>query len=747
MCERMALYRQTFLYTIEQQLLIQQRQLILWVPVGIALGAAFFFALPWEIPRWMGLGGFSLLLCTGGIILLAGWHWLLARCFGGGCMTIALGAILALRALYAQPPMPELPRRAVVLCGTVQKIMLAHTLINGKSLPRSVELSSVKFEDYLTPNIPPLSRILMVRLRKGDETPLSLGDKIRVRALLMSPPFPAFPGGRDRQFEAWFKGYAGGGKALSTVQVLGQQSQSWTRLSAGLACLRSDIGDQIRTTLHGAVGNIAAILLAGQNENLSARVREDFSDSGLAHLLAVAGLHLGLVIAIVMEVSRVCLASWEYAALRFPCKTFSAFLALGVGGFYVLLTGAHLPAQRGWLMAGIVFLALAVGRRGASMRGLACAACVLLAFSPQVVTSVAFQMSMAAVMALIAGYESVSALIKTLMSTWILQCSPFIRWLIHHGIGVFMASLFAGLATMPVVMAHFGVIEPYFILANLIAVPIMAVWIMPAGLIALCLMPFHGAGSALWIMGEGIRLVLELAHGVANWTGARLPVPHMPGWGLLASLLGICWLCLWRGAWRWRVGFIVLALGCLSPWCRQQPDILFDPTGQMIGIRGKGVLYVLGHSYAERRVEQAWAQALALPVERIPVQALKGNKVFNASQTLLQCGRQKLSSTCVLRRDGKTILIFLQNKQFDNDNQETLETLCQGVEVVISVETLGRVCAKVPLRIDRSSAWWNGAQAIFLKGTPSVEKARRERLWVLHPGRHATPLFPLAQAE
>ena len=740
-------YIRSFIDIIEQQLLIQQRQLILWVPVGIALGAAFFFNLPWEIPRWIGLGIFSFLLCIGCFVLAIGWNWLLARLCGGGCIALAIGNILALQVLYAQPPMPELPRRAVVLSGTVQKILLAQSLVNGKTLPRRVVLSGVRFQDYLMRETPPLSRTLFVRLRKEDKTPLSLGDQIRVRALLRSPPFPAFPGGRDRQFEAWFNNEAGSGIALSTVQVLGQQRQGWERIATGLARLRSDIGCRIRAVLHGSVGNVAAILLVGQTSNLSPSVREDFAESGLAHLLAVAGLHLGIVMAIVMEVSRFCLVSWEYAALRFPCKIFSALLALIAGGAYVLLTGEHLPAQRGWLMASIVFLALVIGRRGSPMRGLAWAACVLLVFSPQVVISVAFQMSMVAVMALIAGYESINNFMKTHRAEWILQRSAPTRWIIQHGIELISASLFAGLATMPVVMAHFGVIEPYFILANLIAVPIMVMWIMPAGLIALCLMPCHWAAGALFIMGEGIKIVLWLAHHVAIWSGARLPVPHMPGWGLLASLLGICWLCLWRGAWRWRVGFIVLVLGCLSPWCRQQPDILFDPTGQMIGIRGKGVLYVLGHSYAERRVEQAWAQALALPVERIPVQALKGNKVFNASQTLLQCGGQKLSSTCVLRRDGKTILILLQNKQFDNDNQESLETLCQSVEVVISVETLGRVCAKVPLRVDRTSAWWNGAQEIFLKGTPSIEKAQQERLWVLRPGGHATPLLPMAEAE
>ncbi|MBO7072339.1 MAG: hypothetical protein J6V89_02305, partial [Acetobacter sp.] len=122
-------YIRSFIDIIEQQLLIQQRQLILWVPVGIALGAAFFFNLPWEIPRWIGLGIFSFLLCIGCFVLAIGWNWLLARLCGGGCIALAIGNILALQVLYVQPPMPELPRRAVVLSGTVQKILLGQSLV------------------------------------------------------------------------------------------------------------------------------------------------------------------------------------------------------------------------------------------------------------------------------------------------------------------------------------------------------------------------------------------------------------------------------------------------------------------------------------------------------------------------------------------------------------------------------------------------------------------------------------------
>lgn len=213
--------------------------------------------------------------------------------------------------------------------------------------------------------------------------------------MLRAPSPPSFPGGRDLQREAWFSGAAGSGYALGMLTPLNSRSSS--RLEA----LRENIAARIEATLPGQTGAIAATLLAGETGRIDATTRQDFSASGLAHLLAVAGLHLGLVMAAVAVSVRALLTASERLALYWPCREIAALVGLAVGSSYVLLTGAHLPSVRALGMAVLVTLALLTGRRVLSMRSLAVIALAILLVSPVAVLDVSFQMSFAAVMGLI----------------------------------------------------------------------------------------------------------------------------------------------------------------------------------------------------------------------------------------------------------------------------------------------------------------------------------------------------------
>lgn len=787
-------------------LVAEQRRLVLWVPVGLALGAAFYFygltAEPCAV--W---GVWAPLLLTA-VAVGAGVVWrhvLPVRCMAGFCATVAFGGAMGWIAAHRQPPMPELPRRAVVLSGVVRAVHDLPPRGEGQPPARRVDLAGVRFHMPLTEEAPPLARLLAVRLRVDDTAPLMVGEKVRLRAVLHPPDFAALPGGRDWQFEAWFSGRAGSGMALSAHdaprsdeqdlppetqpayqddltqagpdQASGKQSDAepvvaggngFARIGAAasgggravasgsitlwrqrLETLRTAMDEQIRTILPGAVGAVASVLLDGRGEAIPVSVRDDFAASGLAHLLAVAGLHLGLVMAVVMALCRLGLASWEYAALRWPCKALSALAAWGAGGGYVLLTGAHLPALRGWLMAGVVVLGLVAGRRAVSMRGLALAATVLLLLWPQVVADMAFQMSMAAVMALVAGYESLHPLVQGWCARQQSRMGRAGGFMLGYLAELVLASLLAGVATLPVVMAHLGVIEPYFVLANLVAVPLMAVWIMPMGLLALLGMPFGLAAPGLWLMGLGLWPVLWLAHGVASLPGARFAVPAMPGWALGAALLGLAWLCLWRRGWR-LAGLVVFGLGVLSPWLVSRPDILFSPDGGLIGVRMRDSVLVMGHSAEQAGLEREWARVLALPVQRF--NAARDGQTPDGS---LVCGQDGVAGACVFQRSGLTMLLIPAPPPAGTsiaEGQALMGELCTGMDLVVSTGGLGHLCAQVPLRLDRALARQEGAQAVYLASSGRVHVVsdrlwRGARPWVLNPGGHGRPLLPLARSE
>ena len=128
-------------------------------------------------------------------------------------------------------------------------------------------------------------------------------------------------------------------------------------------------------------------------------------DAGLAHLLSVSGLHIAIVMGVSFWVVRLLIACWRWLALRVEGKAVAGIAALVAGGFYMMLTGAQVPMQRSFASAVLVTLALLTGRQAVSMRSLALAAAAVMLISPVALLGPSFQMSFAAVLALIAGWE------------------------------------------------------------------------------------------------------------------------------------------------------------------------------------------------------------------------------------------------------------------------------------------------------------------------------------------------------
>ncbi|NVN42161.1 ComEC/Rec2 family competence protein, partial [Ameyamaea chiangmaiensis] len=476
------------------------------------------------------------------------------------------------------------------------------------------------------------------------------------------------PGARDRQFEAWFSGLGGTGLALGMVT----RPEGTAPRPLRLERLRERIAARIGATLPGTPGAIAAIVLTGLPQGLPVAVRAEFAAAGLAHLLAVAGLHLGIVMGVALAALRWGLSRFEYPALHWPCKEMATVGALAVGAGYVGLTGLHVPALRALVMAMLVVVALLAGRQPASMRGLALAASGLLLVWPSLVRDLSFQMSFAAVMALIAGYEVLRVPLARLRGE-----GGHLRAALSHGVALALTSLLAGSATLPVALAHFGTVQPYFVVANMVAVPLMAVWIMPLGL----------AGWALLPMGWGIRVVLGLARMVAHWAGATLNVPIMPGWGLAVFLIGLCWLCLWRTRWR-LAGCGLIALGVMSPGVTARPVAVIASDGGAMLVRTATGYQVTKAAYRDQPVVQAWQSALG------------------RSFRPLDCG----AGPCLVPEAGGAIV--LRPDDPSDGNVAIDPALCTRAALVLSATPIRASCPGVPA-IDRFAVWRDGAFAVW----------------------------------
>lgn len=153
-----------------------------------------------------------------------------------------------------------------------------------------------------------------------------------------------------------------------------------------------------------------------------------------------------------------------------------------------------------------------------------------------------------------------------------------------HLAGIAVTSVIATLATMPFSLYHFQQIQYYGVIANMIAVPVTSVWVMPAGMISYLAFPFGLEEWPLTVMGWGVTVILETARIVAALPGSTKLVPAMPPWGLALMVSGGLWLMLWRGRWRlW--GLPVIALGVMSLAFTLRPDILIDDQGKLMAVR------------------------------------------------------------------------------------------------------------------------------------------------------------------
>lgn len=441
-----------------------------------------------------------------------------------------------------------------------------------------------------------------VNLRRGGAG-LRPGDRVRVRARLMPPASPALPGGFDYARQAWFEGLGAVGYALGAPERLGRGADGGWR--ERVADLRATIAKRMTEAVPGPAGAMSAALIAGVRAGIDQTTWEAMQLSGLAHLISISGLHMVLVAGCIFALARWLLALWPWLALRWPAQKPAAIIAIAGAGFYLLLSGATVPSQRSFLMVAASLAAILLNRNPLSLRLLAWAALAVLLLRPDAVVGASFQLSFAAVLALIVVHEALGERLRPRD-----EAPPGIaRQLARYGAGVMATTVIASCATAPLTAIHFQTIATYGVLANLIAVPLTSFVVMPAGLLALPLMPLGLEWPLLWVMGLGVEGVLWTARVTAALPGASVPVALWPAAALPLLAAGGLWLALWRERWRW-LGLAPVALAVLLAALHDPPDLLVDRTLGMAALRRADGPPLLLSWKSDGLVRDGWRRAL-----------------------------------------------------------------------------------------------------------------------------------------
>lgn len=652
----------------------QRGQFPNWVPVGLGLGICGYFALRFEpsVAMLAALGGFAVL-----------------------CLVFALVLGPTLRPLFALP-----------VC-IVSGVLIAAAHVHGVSAPvldyryygpiegrivemdrsqsgaRRLTLDRVVLEWTAPDRTPERVRVSL----HGDQQWFDArhGDTIILTGHLSPPSGPVEPGGYDFRRAAWFDRLGAVGYTRTPVLTLAPRSDGWFWIDD----IRRGIALSAARHMPDRTAGFATAILTGDRSDLNAEDIAALRATNLAHLLAISGMHMGLLTGCVFVGLRVLLSLWQPFALRVPVKKIAAIGAVLSGAAYLAISGGSVATVRAFIMVSVMFTAVVLDRRAITMRSVAVAATLVLVMKPVEVLGPGFQMSFAATAALVWAF-GVSGPLVAKLPKWI---RPLAALVISSGV--------AGLATAPFGAAHFNQIAHFGLLANLLAVPVMGMVVMPAAILTalLSLLGLEAAGFA--IMHLGLSWILTVAEQVAAIPNGTSMVPAPNHLVLPLVTAAMCLMCLGVGRLRW--GAVPVMVAALVSWSLStRPAVLVSDTGALIGVQTGGIRSLtkatgdgfsartwLENDGDDRPQSEAYDPALSI-----------GTRRYEAV----------IGQTSILLVTGKTALADL--------------TGCAGADVLITnvADTQDRTCEV----FDQNRLRMTGALAINVddQGRPSVVTVR-----------------------
>ncbi len=379
---------------------------------------------------------------------------------------------------------------------------------------------------------------------------VSPGRAVDCLVLLGPPEGPMAPRGFDFARRAYFQKIGATGVALGRCRPTNAAPPAlWVdRAMLWTTAVRRDLTESMVAMAPHEGGAIAAALVTGDRSFMSDATNVAFRDSGLGHLLSVSGLHMALVAGGIYAALHFLLALIAPLALRFPIRKWAAGAALAGGAFYLVVSGASVPAQRAFVMTALALGAVLIDRPPFSLRALGLAAVVVVLLAPESVVDAGFQMSFAATAALIAAFERPADEAPPPMAPGLLLGGLDASWRLLSG--MLIASLVAGVATDVFAIYHFQRVAVYGLASNLASTPLISFVIAPAAVIAAVLAPFGLAEGPLAVMAGALDMLAAVGRVFSDRPEAVRPLPAAPEAAFLVAVAAIIWACLWKGALR-----------------------------------------------------------------------------------------------------------------------------------------------------------------------------------------------------
>jgi len=671
-----------------------------WLPVPFGIGIAGYFSLATEPGFWTTLAlpvtalGIAVACRRAGLLYVA----VLAA------LTATIGfAVTKARTERTRAPVLGYEMRRADVEGVVELVEPRPT--RGARL--TIRVARIK--GLAAGQTPARIRVRVMRTREG----LRPGDRIRLRTSLRPPSMPALPGGYDFARWAWFQKLGATGYAVQPPEVIAPASAREGVLQSAkdaLERLRQAVGERVTAVVPGETGAIAVSLITGERGAITEKTNDAYRDSGLVHILSISGLHMAIMAGFVYGAMRFVLAAFPSVALRYPTKKWAAAAALVGAGAYLLISGGSIPTVRAFVMVAIMFAAVMMDRQALAMRNVAIAALVVLLVMPESLLDPGFQMSFAAVISLIAAYEGVRERSEAR------ERRGWHRTLAFFLGGIVMSTVIASLAVAPIGAYHFHRSQQYALLANLVAVPICNLIVMPAALITLVVMPLGLESIPLAAMAAGVDIMTAVAYWVAALPGAIASIPEISELSFALMIAGGLWLTLWQTRWR-ALGLAAIGAGILVAGTNERPDILAGRGGDLVAVRGPdGRLAATGAKSRNFELDR-WLQRDG---DGRPARDVLKTRVFRCD-----------GIGCTAAAKGLRIAVARHPSAIAED--------CARSEILITQQRPPRDCTAPLVVIDRATLRREGTHALYLATDQTTGATRIARIETVAGQRGTRP--------
>ena len=436
-----------------------------------------------------------------------------------------------------------------------------------------------------------------------------LGKRVQWKVTLLPVRGPLLPGGFDYRRQAFFRGLSAYGYSLGGPRIIADGGTPPSET------LRQAIRARFQQHLSSDAAGLASALVVGLRGDLSQEAEANIRDAGLAHILAISGLHVGMVTGTLFFLVRFLAALVPSLSLRLQTHRFAAVFAIVGALAYFLISGGTVPTQRATIVVTLAMLAILLSRRPFSLRSLGLAALLVLTFQPSSLVTASFQMSFAAVLGLILAFQWRECLRPR-------EAGSGSRALGYVG-GLTASSLIATLSTGIFALYHFQQLSTLGIVANIVAVPLTALWIMPLLLAATLVMPL-GLGleiPLLWLAEFGLQALLFIAGAASTFDAGIITTHDWPPLTLFLAGLGF-----WLSALLVRPLTLLallpltsaLVLAATTPLPAAVADrgeglLAASPSGPFLnlGDRPPGLIYASGDAFAIDQLSRFYNRAAA----------------------------------------------------------------------------------------------------------------------------------------